>query len=79
MIKKFQNIKMQQILKIIPTMTMTMTITMMVMIGNTLQFRIIQVLKTKDYIHVEQNQPFDNIHILPRSKLLKIRLLRVVI
>ncbi|KAL4554538.1 hypothetical protein LXL04_039369 [Taraxacum kok-saghyz] len=29
------------------------------------------VLKTKDYIHVEQNQPFDNIHILPRSKLLK--------
>ncbi|WOH15298.1 hypothetical protein DCAR_0934835 [Daucus carota subsp. sativus] len=30
------------------------------------------VLKTKDYIHVEQAAPFNNINILPRSKLTKI-------
>ncbi|CAI9260879.1 unnamed protein product [Lactuca saligna] len=29
------------------------------------------VLKTKDYIHVEQSDAFENIEILPRSKLLK--------
>ncbi|KAL8247459.1 hypothetical protein R6Q59_008675 [Mikania micrantha] len=29
------------------------------------------VLKTKDYIHVEQPDPFENINIFPRSKLLK--------
>ncbi|KAL7613878.1 hypothetical protein Lser_V15G08361 [Lactuca serriola] len=29
------------------------------------------VLKTKDYIHVEQTDPFENINVFPRSKLLK--------
>ncbi|KAI3799557.1 hypothetical protein L1987_34856 [Smallanthus sonchifolius] len=29
------------------------------------------VLKTKDYIHVEQADPFENINIFPRAKLLK--------
>ncbi|KAK1402879.1 Sister chromatid cohesion 1 protein 4 [Heracleum sosnowskyi] len=30
------------------------------------------VLKTKDYIHVEQTTPFNNINILPRAKLTKV-------
>lgn len=30
-----------------------------------------QVLKTRDYIHVEQPKPFDNISIKPRIKLMK--------
>ncbi|PPR86243.1 hypothetical protein GOBAR_AA34448 [Gossypium barbadense] len=29
------------------------------------------VLKTRDYIHVEQGKPFDNIYIMPRAKLMK--------
>ncbi|XP_015572226.2 sister chromatid cohesion 1 protein 4 isoform X2 [Ricinus communis] len=29
------------------------------------------VLKTKDYVHVEQGKPFDNINIKPRAKLMK--------
>lgn len=29
------------------------------------------VLKTRDYVHVEQNRPFDNIGIRPRMKLMK--------
>ena len=31
----------------------------------------LQVLKTKDYINVEQGSPFDNINIKPRVKLVK--------
>ena len=30
-----------------------------------------QVLKTKDYINVEQAKPFDNINVKPRIKLMK--------
>ncbi|WOG83018.1 hypothetical protein DCAR_0102191 [Daucus carota subsp. sativus] len=30
------------------------------------------VLKTKDYIHVEQTSPYDNINVLPRAKLTKV-------
>lgn len=30
-----------------------------------------QVLKTKDYIHVEQARPSDNINIKPGAKLMK--------
>ncbi|KAI3935261.1 hypothetical protein MKW92_013249 [Papaver armeniacum] len=29
------------------------------------------VLKTRDYIHVEQEQPFANINIMPKGKLMK--------
>lgn len=36
-----------------------------------LKFIILQVLKTRDYIHVEQAKPFDNISIQPRIKLMK--------
>lgn len=31
-----------------------------------------QVLKTKDYIHVEQSSPYDTINILPRVELTKV-------
>lgn len=31
----------------------------------------LQVLKTRDYIHVEQAKPFDNLNIKPRVKLMK--------
>ena len=30
-----------------------------------------QVLKTRDYIQVEQENPFDNIKVKPRAKLMK--------
>lgn len=31
----------------------------------------LQVLKTKDYIHVEQENPFEKINIQPRVKMMK--------
>jgi hypothetical protein len=34
-------------------------------------FALLQVLKTRDYIHVDQLKPFDSISVKPRAKLMK--------